>query len=110
MIVLVAQTCLTLQPHELQPTKLLCPWSSLGKNTGLGCHSLLQGIFPAQGSNLGLLHCRRILYHLSHKGNLTSFIGKISKEMIQMNLLIKQNETDLDNELMIARGKDGEQG
>ena len=43
---------------------------SPGKNTGVGCHSLLQGIFPTQGSNLGLLHCRQILYHLSHQGNL----------------------------------------
>ena len=38
------------------------PWDSPGKNTGAGCHSLLQGIFPIQGSNLGLLHCRQILY------------------------------------------------
>ena len=36
-----------------------------GKNTGVGCHSLLQGTFLTQGSNLGLLHCRRILHHLS---------------------------------------------
>ena len=40
-----------------------------GKNTGVGSHSLLQGIFPTQGSNLGLLHCRQILYHLSHQGS-----------------------------------------
>ena len=39
------------------------------ENTGVGCHSLLQGIFPTQGSNLGLLHCRQILYHLSHQGS-----------------------------------------
>ena len=41
----------SLQPYGLQPTRLLCPWDSLGKNTGLGCHALLQGIFPTQGSN-----------------------------------------------------------
>ena len=41
-------------------------WGSPGKNTGAGCHSLLQGIFPTQASNQGLLHCRHILYHLSH--------------------------------------------
>ena len=40
-----------------------------GKNTGLGSQSLLQGIFLTQGSNLGLLHCRQIPYHLSHKGS-----------------------------------------
>ena len=40
---------------------------SPGKNTGVGCHALLQGIFPTQGSNLGLLHCRQILYWLNHQ-------------------------------------------
>ena len=40
---------------------------SPGKNTGVGCHSLLQGSFPTQGLNLGLLHCRQILYHLRHQ-------------------------------------------
>ena len=48
----------------------LCPWESPGKNTGVDCHALLQGIFPIQGSNPGLPHCRWILYHLSyHKNN-----------------------------------------
>ena len=42
------------------------PWNSSGRNTGVGSSSLLQGIFPIQGSNLGLWHCRRILYQLSH--------------------------------------------
>ena len=51
-----------LQPHRLQPASLLCPWKSPGKNTGVGSHSLLQGIFPTQGSNIALLHYRRILY------------------------------------------------
>ena len=37
--------------------KLLCPWDSPGKNIRVGCHFLLQGIFPTQGSNTGLLHC-----------------------------------------------------
>ena len=45
-------------------------WDSPGKNTGVGCHALLQEIFPTQGSNLGLSHCRQILYHLSHQGSL----------------------------------------
>ena len=48
---------------------VLCPWSSLDKNSGGGCHSLLQGLFPTQGSNLGLLHCGQILYCLSHQGS-----------------------------------------
>ena len=54
-------------PHGL--VRLLCPWNSPGKNTGVGCHSLLEGIFPTQGSNPGLLHCRQILYHLSYQGS-----------------------------------------
>ena len=48
---LVTQSCPTVQPHGLQPARLLCPWDSLGKNTGVGCHFLLQGIFPTQRSN-----------------------------------------------------------
>ena len=45
------------------------PWNSPGQNTGVGRLSLLQGIFPTQGSNPGLLHCRQILHQLSHKGS-----------------------------------------
>ena len=59
----------SLRPHRLQPTRLLCPWDSPGKNTGQGCHALPQEIFPTQGSNSGLLHCRRILYQLSYAGS-----------------------------------------
>ena len=44
-----------------------CSWGSQGKNTAVGSHSHLQGIFPTQGSNSGLLHCRQILFHLSHQ-------------------------------------------
>ena len=49
--------------------RLLCPRNSPGKNTGVSCCSLLQRIFPTQGSNPGLLHCRWILYCLSHRGS-----------------------------------------
>ena len=42
---------------------------SLGKNTWMGCHVLLQGIFPTQGPNPGLPHCRQVLYQLSHQGS-----------------------------------------
>ena len=69
MCVLVAQSYLTLRPHGLQPARLLCPWDSPGKNTEVGSHFLLQGIFPTQRSNSGLMHCRQILYQLSHKGS-----------------------------------------
>ena len=54
---LVAKSCPTLlQLHGLQFTRLLCPWGFPGKNTGMGCHFLLQGIFLTQGWNLHLLH------------------------------------------------------
>ena len=63
--VLVTQLCPILC-EPMEPARLLCPWDSPGKNTGEGCHSLLQGIFSTQGLNPGLLHCRQILYHRSH--------------------------------------------
>ena len=44
--------------HGLQPTRFLCPWDFAGKDTGMGCHFLLQEIFLTQGSNMGLLNCR----------------------------------------------------
>ena len=67
----VSQSCLT-PCNPWTSTRLLCPWNSPGKNTGVGCHFLLQGIFPTQGSNLGLVHCRQMLYHLSHQGSLVA--------------------------------------
>ena len=51
---------------SLRPHGLYSPWNSPGQNTGVGRCSLLQGIFPNQGSNSGLPHCRLILYQLSH--------------------------------------------
>ena len=67
MLVLVAQLCLTLcDPVNCSPP-VLCPWNSPGKNTGMGSHSLLQWVFPIQGSNPDLPHCRQILYRLSHR-------------------------------------------
>ena len=66
--------CLTLQPHGLYS-----PWNSPGQNSGVGCHALLQGIFPTQGSKPGLPHCRQIVYQLSHKGNLEK--GHSGKEL-----------------------------
>ena len=59
----VSDSC---DPMHCSLLSLLCPTDFPGKNTGVGSHSLLQGIFPIQGSNLGLLHFRQILYHLSH--------------------------------------------
>ena len=65
----------SLQPHGLWPARLVCPWNSPGQNTGEGSHSLLQGIFPTQGSNPGLPHCRQILYQLSHQGSSLEWVA-----------------------------------
>ena len=63
-VVKVTQLCL-FATHGLYS-----PWNFPGQNTGVGSLSLLQGIFPTQGSNPGLPYCRRILYQLSHQGSL----------------------------------------
>ena len=55
---------------SLRPHGLFSPWYSPGQITGVGSHALLQGIFPTQGLNRGLPHCRQILYQLSHQGSL----------------------------------------
>ena len=59
----------SLRPHWVAPTRLLCPWDFPGKNSGVCCHSFLQGNFPSQELNPGLRHCWQILYRLSHQGN-----------------------------------------
>ena len=56
------------RPRGLHPTRLLCPWDSPGKSPGVGHQALLQGIFPTQGWNAGLLHYRQVLSCLSHQG------------------------------------------
>ena len=54
---------------DCSPHRLLRPWDFPSKITGVGFNFLLQGIFPTQGSNPGLLHCRQMLYRLSHQGS-----------------------------------------
>ena len=67
---LVAQSCLTLcDLMDCSPPGSSVHGDSSGKNIGVGCHALLQGIFPTQGSNQGFPHCRQTLYHLSHMGS-----------------------------------------
>ena len=61
-------------------TKLLRPWDFQGKSTGVGCHFLLQGIFPTQGSNPGLSHCRQTLYRLSHQGSPRLYLSPTNSE------------------------------
>ena len=75
-VCLVAQSCPTL----CDPMDCTLPGSSVhgdspAKNTGVGCHAFLQGIFPTQGLKPDLPHCRRILYQLSHQGSLEYWSG-----------------------------------
>ena len=58
----------SLQHHGLQLARLLSLWDSPGKNVGVGCHFLIQGIFPTQGLNLHLLHWQADSLPLSHQG------------------------------------------
>ena len=63
--------CCSVVSHAVTPWtiahQVICPRDFPGKNSGAGCYSLLQGILPNKGSNLGLQHCRQILHHLSHQ-------------------------------------------
>ena len=71
LLCFVARFCPTLcDPMDCSPPGSYVHGDSPGKNTGVGCHTLLQGIFPTQGWNPGLPHCRQVLYHLSHQGSL----------------------------------------
>ena len=76
-------------PHGLEPTRLLYPWNSPGKNTGVGCCALLQGIFPTQGSNLSLMHFRQILYRLSYQGTF------IIVEHTELNVFFKYSQVQV---------------
>ena len=70
VLCLVTQSCPTLcDPMDCSPPGSSVRGDSPGKNTGVGCHALLQGIFPTQGLNSGLPHCRWILYCLSLQGS-----------------------------------------
>ena len=72
VLCLVVQSCLTLcNPMDCRPLGSSVHGDSPGKNTGVDCHALLQGIFPTPGSIPGLPHCKRILDHLSHRGGLS---------------------------------------
>ena len=70
VLCLVTQLCLALcDPMDYSPPGSTVHGDSPGKNTGMGCHALLQGIFPTQESNPDLPHCRQIFYCLSHQGS-----------------------------------------
>ena len=80
--------------NSLQPHGLYSPWNSPGQNTGVGSLSLLQGIFPTQESNSGLLHCRRILYQMSHQGSPGS-VGIFMKSSVHHSLATSDKQNDL---------------
>ena len=83
VLCLFTQLCQTLcDPMDYSPPGPSVYGDSLGKNTRVGCHALLQGIYSTQGSNPGLPHCRWILYHLSHQG---SPVGRLN--IIKMSVL-----------------------
>ena len=67
----------SVRPQRRQPTRLPRPWDSPGKNTGVGCYFLLQGIFLTQGSNLHLLHWQVDSYPLYHQGSLAFFFLRL---------------------------------
>ena len=77
--------------YSLWPNGLQSPWNSASQNTGVGSLSLLQGIFPTQGLNPGLPHCRWILYQLSHKGSelIFLYISKWSPQVLLPSVIIK---------------------
>ena len=81
----VTQSCPTLcdpmdcsLPGSSVHGRLLCPWNFPGNSTGVDCHFLRQRIFPTQGSNPGLPHCRQTLYRLSHQGSPGNICWKVS--------------------------------
>ena len=80
---------------SLWPHGLLCPWNSPGKNTGVGCHSLLQ-IFPIQRSNLGLPHCKQILYHRSHQGGQ---YARLSAPLLNATILLCLHSSSLNSQI-----------
>ena len=82
----------SLWSHGLYPARLLCSWDFTGKNTGVGCHFLLQGIFLIQGLNLGVLHCRQILYRLSHLYYFNKyFIVNICFQFLKVKVKVAQS-------------------
>ena len=105
----VAQSCPTLcDPHGLHS-----PWNSPGQNTGVGIHSLLQGIFPTQGSNPGLLRCRKILHQLSHKGgpclihsSTREVVNKTEEMFVLIELIIYRETQELKRKMVTVTMED----
>ena len=86
------------RPHGLQPARLLGPWNSPGRNTGRGCHSLLQGIFPTQGSNTCLLHWQVDSLPLSHWEAQYIERLEVTSQMLKIKLTKTDRLTKLEND------------
>ena len=88
----VTQPCRTLcDPMDCSPAGSSVHGDPPGKNTGGGCHALLQGIFPIQGLKPSLLHCRSILYCLSHKGSQEGHKETVNKNIIMTDKCYGEN-------------------
>ena len=81
---------------SFQPHELYSPCNSPGQNAGVGSLSLLQGIFPTQGSNPGFLHCRHILYQLSYQGKAMDVIVSSIRMIFKDIMLNEISQTQKD--------------
>ena len=81
-----SESCSVLS-DSLRPNGLYSPWNSPCQNTGMGSFSLLQGIFPTQGSNPGFPHCRQILYQLSHNRSPVYSISEVKWSEVAQSCL-----------------------
>ena len=98
---LLSHALLFATPWIVACTKLLRPWDFQGKSTGMGCHFLLQGIFPIEGSNPGLSHCRQTLYRLSHQGSHISRTDPKSIKEIEFIVKIFEFLSTFKGEIML---------
>ena len=106
MLFLVAQSCLTLcGPIDCSPPGSSVHGDSSGKNTEVGCHSLLQGIFLTPGSNPGLPHCRLILYCLSHQGSLCYIAGTPTRLSADSSAETLQARKEWNDIFKVLKGK-----
>ena len=102
---LVAQSCLTLcNPMDCSPPGPSVHRDSPGKNTRVGCHTLLQDIFPTQGSNPGLPHCGQILYHLSTREALYVTPYDLNSIQIYIYICIKKKDQEKCSKSVLNNG------
>ena len=96
----VAKLYVILRPQGLQLTRILCPWDFPGKNTGVCCHFLLQGIFLTQKLKSWFLHWQADYLPLTHQGNPVEYYS-----LIKMNKIVSLFERWMDLESVIQRWK-----